>query len=95
MAVGFGGGSLCTRRTDCARHEQYQCGSSDPAALSRHSVKREYCTEYISYRCPDELTHVDRHEEDDVIVLGDFNAGCDYVAPDVLDSLELAGPDYV
>jgi endonuclease/exonuclease/phosphatase family metal-dependent hydrolase len=34
-------------------------------------------------------------EEDDVIVLGDFNAGCDYAAPHVLDSLELAGPDYI
>jgi deoxyribonuclease-1 len=31
----------------------------------------------------------------DVIVLGDFNAGCSYASPDELDMLDIRGPGYV
>ena len=34
-------------------------------------------------------------DEDDFIVLGDFNAGCAYASEDELRGLEISGPDYV
>jgi hypothetical protein len=33
--------------------------------------------------------------EDDFILLGDFNAGCSYAAPEDLDELSLRSEDYV
>lgn len=33
-------------------------------------------------------------DEDDFIVLGDYNAGCGYATPDQLEALDLAGTDY-
>ena len=34
-------------------------------------------------------------DEDDFIVLGDFNAGCTYASEDELRGLEISGTDYV
>jgi len=34
-------------------------------------------------------------DEDDFIVLGDYNASCDYASDDELNAMDIAGPDYL
>ena len=62
--------------------------------IASHTPPESAVTELGSLHEVVEWARVEFPDEDDFVVLGDFNAGCDYATRAELDALALRGPSY-